>query len=116
MGDEQDLKETTTKLEHVSQPGSNGAAKPRRNVVRMVRQRPLIAVGLVILLAAAITGGIIYYQVLQSRIYIEKSEIYAPVISLSPDFELAVMNKADLYERADYALAVCPCCGGIDKG
>lgn len=32
-------------------------------------------------------------------------------ITLSPDFELAVMNKADLYERADYLLAVCPCCG-----
>lgn len=30
---------------------------------------------------------------------------------LSPDFELAVMNKQDLYERADYKLAACRICG-----
>ena len=52
----------------------------------MLRQRPLIAVAIVVFLVAAIAGGIYYYQILQSRIYIEKSEIYAPVISLSPDF------------------------------
>ena len=32
-------------------------------------------------------------------------------ITLSPDFELAVMNKQDLYERADYKLTACRMCG-----
>src|SRR5512135_1067969 len=32
-------------------------------------------------------------------------------IELSPEFELAVMNKADLFEQADYELAACSNCG-----
>lgn len=46
-------------------------------------------------------------------IYCGRCEEVCPTgaISLSPDFELAVMDKEDLYERADYRLAVCPVCG-----
>ena len=46
-------------------------------------------------------------------IYCGRCEEVCPThaISLSPDFELAVMNKQDLYERADYKLAACRCCG-----
>lgn len=32
-------------------------------------------------------------------------------IVLSPEFELAVANKADLYQRATYKLATCHACG-----
>ncbi len=46
-------------------------------------------------------------------IYCGRCEEVCPTgaITLSPDFELAVMNKDDLYERADYRLAACRCCG-----
>ena len=32
-------------------------------------------------------------------------------ITLSPNFEMAVTNKADLYEEARFELAACSCCG-----
>jgi hydrogenase-4 component H len=46
-------------------------------------------------------------------IYCGRCEEVCPTgaIRLSPDFELAVMNKADLYEQADYQLAACRSCG-----
>jgi hydrogenase-4 component H len=46
-------------------------------------------------------------------IYCGRCEEVCPTgaITLSPDFELAVMNKEDLYERADYKLAACQRCG-----
>jgi hydrogenase-4 component H len=46
-------------------------------------------------------------------IYCARCEEVCPTgaIKLSPDFELAVMNKDDLYERADYQLAACRVCG-----
>jgi hydrogenase-4 component H len=46
-------------------------------------------------------------------IYCARCEEVCPTgaIKLSPDFELAVMNKADLYEQADYHLAACRLCG-----
>jgi formate hydrogenlyase subunit 6/NADH:ubiquinone oxidoreductase subunit I len=46
-------------------------------------------------------------------IYCGRCEEVCPTgaITLSPAFELAVMNKQDLYERADYRLAACRVCG-----
>lgn len=46
-------------------------------------------------------------------IYCARCEEVCPTgaIQLSPDFELAVMNKADLYEQADYQIAECAACG-----
>jgi hydrogenase-4 component H len=46
-------------------------------------------------------------------IYCARCEEVCPTgaIQLSPDFELAVMNKQDLYEQADYKLATCRQCG-----
>ena len=46
-------------------------------------------------------------------IYCGRCEEVCPTdaIVLSQDFELAVMNKQDLYERADYTLAACRVCG-----
>lgn len=46
-------------------------------------------------------------------IYCGRCEEVCPTgaITLSPDFELAVMDKHDLYEQADYTLAACHICG-----
>ena len=46
-------------------------------------------------------------------IYCARCEEVCPTgaITLSPDFELAVMNKEDLCEQADYQLAACRECG-----
>jgi formate hydrogenlyase subunit 6/NADH:ubiquinone oxidoreductase subunit I len=46
-------------------------------------------------------------------IYCGRCEEVCPThaITLSQDFELAVMNKTDLYETASYALAACARCG-----
>ncbi len=46
-------------------------------------------------------------------IYCARCEEVCPTgsIALSHDFELAVMNKDDLYERSDYRLAACRECG-----
>jgi hydrogenase-4 component H len=46
-------------------------------------------------------------------IYCGRCEEVCPTasIQLTPEFELAVMNKADLYEQADYELTACSQCG-----
>ena len=46
-------------------------------------------------------------------IYCGRCEEVCPTnaITLSPDFELAVANKQDLYETAEYKLAACRICG-----
>lgn len=46
-------------------------------------------------------------------IYCGRCEEVCPTgaIALSQEFELAVTNKQDLYEQADYKLAACRCCG-----
>ena len=46
-------------------------------------------------------------------IYCGRCEEVCPTgaITLSPDFELAVMDKKDLYENAEYRLAACQKCG-----
>ncbi len=58
--------------------------------------------------------GIITWQIFYGRcIFCGRCEEVCPTgaIQLTQDFELAVMNKADLYERADYQLAACTQCG-----
>ncbi len=58
--------------------------------------------------------GIITWSIFYGRcIYCGRCEEVCPTgaIQLSQDFELAVMNKADLFEQADYQLAACSQCG-----
>ncbi len=58
--------------------------------------------------------GIITWSIFYGRcIFCGRCEEVCPTgaIELSPEFELAVMNKADLYDRADYELAACSRCG-----
>jgi len=58
--------------------------------------------------------GIITWSIFYGRcIYCGRCEEVCPTgaIQLSKEFELAVMNKADLFEQADYELAACSQCG-----
>ncbi|HTP01235.1 MAG TPA: formate hydrogenlyase complex iron-sulfur subunit [Anaerolineales bacterium] len=58
--------------------------------------------------------GLTTWSIFYGRcIYCGRCEEVCPTgaIQLSQEFELAVMNKADLYERADYLLAACSQCG-----
>ncbi len=58
--------------------------------------------------------GIITWSIFYGRcIYCGRCEEVCPTgaIRLSREFELAVMNKADLFEQADYWLAACSQCG-----
>jgi hydrogenase-4 component H len=58
--------------------------------------------------------GLQTWQIFYGRcIYCARCEEVCPTraIALSQDFELAVMNKADLFERADYQLLACRQCG-----
>jgi multidrug resistance efflux pump len=56
---------------------------PRKNLLRTIRHNPLMMGGIIVLLIAAAIGGFLYWQDLQRKIYIEKSEISGPIISLS---------------------------------
>lgn len=58
--------------------------------------------------------GLITWSIFHGRcIFCGRCEEVCPTgaITLSQDFELAVMNKADLFEKADYQLAACSRCG-----
>ena len=60
--------------------------------------------------------GLITWSIFYGRcIYCGRCEEVCPTgaIRLGPEFELAVMNKADLYEQADYELAACGQCGAF---
>src|SRR5512143_1287313 len=64
-------------------------------------------------LSSDLDQGSITWTLFMGRcIYCGRCEEVCPTgaIALSPDFELAVMNKQDLYERAEYELAACACC------
>lgn len=58
--------------------------------------------------------GLITWSIFYGRcIFCGRCEEVCPTraISLSPEFELSVMNKADLFEQADYWLVACSQCG-----
>lgn len=58
--------------------------------------------------------GIVTWSLFVGRcIYCARCEEVCPTgaIQLGEDFELAVMSKEDLFERADYQMVACRCCG-----
>lgn len=59
------------------------------------------------------TGELAWQFNLGRCIFCGRCEEVCPTraIALSPEFELAVTNKADLYEEARFALAPCTLCG-----
>jgi hydrogenase-4 component H len=65
-------------------------------------------------MATDLDQGTITWNIFYGRcIYCGRCEEVCPTgaIQLSQEFELAVMNKADLYEQAEYRLAACTRCG-----
>jgi multidrug resistance efflux pump len=53
-------------------------------LITKVRGNPLLFWGLIILVIAGAAGGILYWNDLQSKVYVENSQITAPVITIGP--------------------------------
>ena len=68
----------------VNPPKERHGLRRRKELVGRVRRNPKILVVAIVVILAAIVGGLAYWQNEQSRIYVEKSVISAPVISLGP--------------------------------
>ena len=65
-------------------------------------------------MATDLDQGTITWSIFYGRcIFCARCEEVCPTgaIRLTPEFELAVMNRADLLEQADYRLAACTQCG-----
>jgi hydrogenase-4 component H len=65
-------------------------------------------------MATDLDQGTITWNIFYGRcIYCGRCEEVCPTgaIQLSQEFELAVMNKADLFQQADYRLTACTRCG-----
>jgi multidrug resistance efflux pump len=56
----------------------------RKKITDSLKQNPKLVLSLAIFIALAAVGGAAYLIILQSRVYIEKSEISAPTITLTP--------------------------------
>lgn len=54
------------------------------SLIQKIRGNPLLLGGLVVLIILAAIGGLLYWNDLQSKVYIENSQIAAPVISINP--------------------------------
>lgn len=64
---------------------AGGPLSGAKNIISSVRKHPLMFEISLIIAVACIIGATLYLNDLQSKIYIEKAQIYAPIISLSPD-------------------------------
>jgi multidrug resistance efflux pump len=54
------------------------------SLIARVRGNPWLLGGLIVLVLLAATGGLLYWNDLQSTVYVENSQITAPVISINP--------------------------------
>ena len=54
------------------------------NLIQKIRGNPLLLGGMVVLIIVIVSAGLLYWNDVQSKIYVENSQITAPVISLSP--------------------------------
>lgn len=55
-----------------------------RKAIDLVTKHPLMADAVVIFMILALAGGFLVWQDMQNKIYIEKAEVSAPIISLGP--------------------------------
>jgi len=92
-------------------PVKSPPVKPEGKVaglITKVRGNPLLLWGLVVLVLLAATGGILYWNDLQSKVYVENSQITAPVITISPQssgiIDELYVSVGD-YVRKDQTLA-----------
>ena len=68
--------------------------------LQIVRQKPIFLVGVILILLAVLVGGYFYWMDLQSKVYIEKSELWAPIITLAPknmgEIEMVYVKEGDV--------------------
>jgi len=57
--------------------------KAEKNIVKSARNKIIAAIAVVVIILAGI-GGLIYWNIVSSRVYIENSSVSATVINLSP--------------------------------
>lgn len=60
------------------------SAGGRAKIMQKLGQNPKLVRGIAAIAVLALIGGVIYWQITQSRVYIENSVINAPIISLTP--------------------------------
>ncbi|MDD1673918.1 MAG: efflux RND transporter periplasmic adaptor subunit [Methanomicrobiales archaeon] len=70
-------------------PDTGGEASAEReakadNIAKRIRNHPWFWKGLVFLIIVIALAGVVYWNDLQSKIYIENAQVTAPVISISP--------------------------------
>jgi multidrug resistance efflux pump len=58
--------------------------EPTKKTKSLIRNRPFIMGLVIVLLIVGLGGGYYYWQEQETRIYVEKAEIYGPIISLAP--------------------------------
>jgi len=64
---------------HAHQP-----AHEKPNIITTIRRHPLAADAVFVIVLLALVGGFLYWHDMSGKVYIEKAQISAPVISLSP--------------------------------
>jgi multidrug resistance efflux pump len=65
-------------------PGTHPPAHEKPNVITMIKKHPLAADAVFIIVLLALVGGFLYWHDASGKVYIEKAQISAPVIALSP--------------------------------
>ncbi|NYZ74190.1 efflux RND transporter periplasmic adaptor subunit [Candidatus Micrarchaeota archaeon] len=71
-------------MEHHEAKHKEEAGLGENPVIARIKKHPLLTEFVIIIVVAALIGGYLYWQDSQSRIYIEKAQITAPIISISP--------------------------------
>jgi len=67
---------------HEANGGENMGGRGR--IVQRLKQNPKIVGALIVIAIIVLVGGIAYWQILETRLYIENSQIKAPIITLAP--------------------------------
>ena len=66
-------------------PNKSHEAKPKKkNIIQKIKNSPMALGVIALILLVASVIGLSYWQTEQSRVYVEKSQISAPIISLGP--------------------------------
>jgi len=71
-------------------PGAKGETSPDKkegtvgNLIRKIRGNPWLLGGLLVLIILVAIAGLLYWNDMQSKVYVENSQITAPVISIGP--------------------------------
>ncbi|MGA2918427.1 HlyD family efflux transporter periplasmic adaptor subunit [Methanoregula sp.] len=80
---------TATDEQTVMVPDTNREASPDKggkvgDLIKRIRGNPWVLGGLIVLIILVAIAGLLYWNDLQSKVYVENSQITAPVISISP--------------------------------